>query len=85
MSTELGKLFIRLQGVVPELDFSSEKERDEFLAYVNKTLPKRLSQMLKTWQANQAQKEREPVKEAPPEPDHIRRSRERSEQRRASQ
>jgi hypothetical protein len=53
-STAIGRLFIRLQSVVPELDFTSDTERDEFLDDYAQSLPERMRQSVLTWRANRA-------------------------------
>lgn len=78
MSDAMGRLFIRLQSVVPELDFHSEKERDEFLEDYSKFLPESLRQQTLTWQANKRIRDAQPEPPPKPVPDHIQRERERT-------
>jgi hypothetical protein len=79
--------------VVPKLDFTSEKERNEFLTFYANTLPERLRQTVLTWRNNKRQKEADAAKKeeeaqkAKPEPSSLpetqRRERERAAARRA--
>lgn len=95
MSTELGRLFVRLQSVIPGLDFHSEKERDEFLEAWSKRLPESMRQQVLVWRNNQVQKQAEKVKaeeeaeKGKPEPSSVpevqRRERERAAATRAAE
>jgi hypothetical protein len=48
----LGRLMIRLDGAIRELDFTTEAERDQFIEDLGESLPDRLRQMAATWRAN---------------------------------
>lgn len=79
----MGRLFIQLQGVVPELDFKNSEEREEFLAYLSDTLYERMRQALLTWRANKANKdkaraEQEKQRAKQPVPDYTQRERDRA-------
>lgn len=79
----LGRLFIKMQGVTPKLDFRDNTERDEFLDYIGDTLYERLRQALLTWRGNKAKADEKAAKEpAKKVPDHIQRERDRAEARR---
>lgn len=82
MSTELGRIFIQLEAVVPELNFRDSSERDEFLSDWAKILPERLRQNVLTWQSNyhnrQCAIQDEIAKSIVPTPDYIERERARA-------
>lgn len=74
MATATGRLMIVLQGAVQELEFTDDKEREDFLTELADSFPERLRQSLLTWQSNRRTAKPDPTK---PVPDHIQRERDR--------
>jgi hypothetical protein len=82
----IGRLIIKLEGAINELDFQSQDERNEFLSSLADTLYERLRQNLLIWRTNKQAEDEKRAKEnekksnepPPTVPDHIRRERERA-------
>lgn len=53
MANAIGRLIIQMERAVQECEFTNEDEREKFLEDLARSLPNRLNLTLKTWRANE--------------------------------
>lgn len=64
MASELGRLFIVIDGAINNLKFDSDEERERFTKHLADTAYENTRHRLLTWRGNRAERKPGPITEA---------------------